>query len=225
MKMKIIIPGVSAGDGESDNKQLAFRFAEIMKCPVESVVVFNPEYYFDKSHMNWMTKLAVWAGMQLLKAKFPGDYDRIAEQARDKSLDVWLYLNPFYKRTRDTVDEALAKILKAYPDADVYAHSLGSVVAFRALKISRTGYTDINLVTLGSPLWMKLVQWFLDVQLNGLVTVKSWFNYYGGMKDPIALKAIDTKLGIPLENQFITHTTHDLEEYLNFLVQQQAQAG
>lgn len=215
----IVITGVSAGDGqnpqelEAQTHQVREDFCRIMDADPLDVIVFNPEQYFDRSHAAGWSRFLIRAGAAYLQARYGDDFKVLAEKAGDKAMDVWLYLNPFWHRTRNQIDDAVGFLFRQFPDAEVYAHSLGSVIAFRALKISKSGYTRIRLHTMGSPLWMKLVQHFLDVELDGLVTVADWKNYWSS-RDVIGLRPIPEKLGIEPGDQRDVMTPHDLNETL-----------
>lgn len=216
----ILINGVAADAGRDDAKRVE-DFARIMQVNKSDVILFNPDHFFQDSNFDRFTRILIGLGTAWLKVKYPVDTLRIyagfaelPEEMQGKVSDVWLYLNPVFHRTRNLIDEQLAQLLRQHPDATVYAHSLGSVIAFRAMKLKRVGFTHINLVTLGSPLWMDIVRRLLDVDLSGLPSAASWINVWSQM-DVIAAAPVPRDMGCKL--QVNAMTPHALNNYLKFL--------
>lgn len=209
--MKILFTGVSGGSGETH--EVRKQFAEAMGCHVEDVLVFNQELYTDQTKLNTINRLIIKLGAAWIKSQYGFDISDPTDDAMDRIQDVWLYLNPFWHKTRDLIDDMAYALLKQYPDAEVYAHSLGSVIAYRVIS-KAGGFPNMKLVTMGSPLWMRLVRQFVDIP-PGLLKVKTWQNFWSP-HDPIGMSRIPTKLGIKSQDQFNTRTTHDLWDYLAF---------
>lgn len=209
--MIIVITGVSSEKGNDGSLAFKKKFAEAYGVSVFDVIHINPEPYFDSSNFNWTTKLAIAAGTQALKAYSGADFSVLTEEYRDKAQDVWLYLNPLCHRTRNKLDHDVLETLKKYPDATVIGHSLGSVIAVRCLSLIEQ--SDIKLITMGSPLWMKLVRLFIDVKIDNYLDCDSWVNYYS-TNDLIAKKKIPDDVGILPKHQKEVGTSHDFFEYL-----------
>lgn len=220
-----VIPGISNIDSQKEfnevEKAIKNEVSKTFSVSEDDITVINPEKYFDESNLDFISKLVLKAAMFALKAKMPAAMTELAEVAgepiRDKSIDVWTYLNPWFHRTRDIIDQAVAAELVKHPTCVVIGHSLGSLVALRALKKYNIGSDmDVELITIGSPFHNPIVQKLADLGAGSLGNVRKWVNYYSP-NDIVARHKISNPDGDEPNCQWDTRTNHKFENYLEYI--------
>ncbi|MGX9901294.1 hypothetical protein ACW0JT_18105 [Arthrobacter sp. SA17] len=134
--------------------------------------------------------------------------------------DVHHYLHT--PGTLQTIERGVSKVIKAGIPTVFVAHSLGSIVAYHALKspLAEVGWTVPLFVTLGSPLGIKAVKSKL-APIKHPVVVDSWFNARDP-RDVVALRPLDTE-HFPVDPAVVnkndvdnwTDDRHGIEGYLD----------
>lgn len=214
----VIIPGVSAGDGVNiaDKTQIARALA----VSVDEVVVYQPEAHFDKSRLDWISRLA----LKLAGAYFVARYGRgveplvgVADNVRDRVVDFLALL--FVKKTRNAIMDDMAGLARQYPRATFIGFSNGSIILYYFLKTAdpETGAGDLRAVFAGSPLPWLLVQaalMRLGVRLDGRLDCLRARNLYSRMDPVTRFAPMPARLGVSAVNQYNAHCPHDLTRYL-----------
>lgn len=134
--------------------------------------------------------------------------------------DVHHYLHT--PGTLQTIEHGVSKAIKPGIPTVFVAHSLGSIVAYHALKspLAEAGWTVPLFVTLGSPLGIKAIKSKLAPIKHPLV-VDSWFNARDS-RDIVALRPLDTQ-HFPVDPAVVnkndvnnwTDDRHGIEGYLD----------
>ncbi len=209
--MKIIVLNGIGNANHGWSRRL--RVASILGVPQDEIVEF---VYEDLMEKNWLNKLLVWG------ARIAGTYyaspaaGLAANYIQDYVNDILMYF--IVPRVRRKILARLATVLKLHPNAIVIGFSMGSIVAYEAIKNHPgvVGYPIFITLgsTLGSPPLKALVKKFLKVPDKKRPLVKDWFNVYG---DDDPLSGYVEGLGCYRKDQFKIHNTHNLQTYLKHI--------
>lgn len=133
--------------------------------------------------------------------------------------DVFVYLTR--PGARDEVDAVVRKEIEDRRPCVVVAHSLGTVVAFSVLNRDQALLGSIDLITVGSPLAVAVIQEaFRGHRMKKPACINSWFNAMDD-RDVVALYALRPKR-FPLKDidnkedvDNFTENRHGIEGYLS----------
>ncbi len=164
-------------------------------------------YYDDLMDRSFFNRVVVTATRIYLSHTYGPEATVLADSVEEYANDIISYF--LSRNSRLEIQLRLKSILKANPDAIILSHSLGSVVAYEALK-----NFDLNahtFFTFGSPLSKRLVQQFLQVPEKSRPQVVNWFNVWSVL-DPISGKI--ENLGCQAKDQTRIRNTHDFLNYV-----------
>lgn len=176
----------------------------LLGVPQEDWIEF---YYEDLMNRSFFQRLTVAAAKFYLKRTYGPEALVLTEMAQEHLNDIISYF--VMNGTRLEILVRLKGILKQYPDCIILSHSLGSVVAYEALK--NFDVQAHSLFTFGSPLSKRIVRNFLRIPNSERPTLANWFNIWSFL-DPISGKI--NQLGCRLKDQFRIRSSHALLSYI-----------
>lgn len=185
----------------------------VLGVPEEDIIEFN---YEDLMESNWANRLLIGAARVVASYYATPAAGFAANYVQDHLNDILTYF--VVPGVRKKILARMATVLDRHPDAMVIGFSLGSVVAYEAIK----NYPGVGglpvLITIGSPLGSPaldgLVKRFLKVPDKTRPMVSGWFNLYSRL-DPISGRI--SGLGCKQKDQFKVQATHNMRRYLEHI--------
>lgn len=210
--MELIITGVSSKDSIEGQDQDLFidSVSKILSLEKKDILLFDPEIYFDANFSAKYSELLLKYAILYAKYRYGFMFGDIVETFRDQAYDILKYM--LHKKFRKQLNKTLKEIIIHKKPTRIHAHSLGSTIIFDTLRhMDKNHYKNIELITYGSPLWMKSIRFFLGEK--ELQVLSPWKNFYS-TQDLISRNQIPEDTGILSLDQFNTYTDHDFLSYL-----------
>lgn len=135
--------------------------------------------------------------------------------------DVFVYLN--YPAVAKRIDAIVVDAVAGSEPTVVVAHSLGTIVAYRALSSLGKQANVLAFITIGSPLGLQTIRSHVAIAkpLSNPAGVRLWRNAFD-RRDVVALRPLDVStwnISPPIENhgkvKNTTDNRHGIEGYLN----------
>lgn len=192
--INITIHGI--GDSADETYAQGWHVAEILGVEPMYVMPFYYEDVMDQSKVGWAIKTAATIAAKIISARYPMVPERLTEAGIGKPADYLADIFVFFLsgKARDAIEERLDIVLGAFGGRPVrvFAHSLGSIIAYWYFNKHHSHVRHVELITMGSPLGSRLLHRLVKLRLRSLLrkplarpSVNTWRNIYSVI-DPLS---------------------------------------